>query len=498
MTNSGGGGVAASSFVSSTFRRLYAGEVILAAALVAWRIGDRSFWLDEAYTWSTVDRSAPSLISLTAREEAYQILHQLLLWPWARISTDEWWLRLPSAVAFVACVALVVAIGRRWFDPAVGLVAGALLALSGFAISLGQEARSYPFAMLFATAAVGAFVDANRNPSPRAQNRWIVLAALAVWMHGFAVFAIVAPVAVLGCFAPWSEQLPRWRRSLVRVACAVAVPLLLPLVQTDSGQVYSFVEDLSLRSVADVVFSVLGRSGAPAVVLGFASLLALGRLRAADGARAERAALWAVVAGPPVALGVASVVQPVLLDRYLVTVLPSLCLLIADLVVAFRVEQVRRAAIAVVVVAAAVGAVRWERGGPLEDWRGATRLLAERAAADDALVFSTDEGRIGVEYYVRPGSATARLATDGPEPAWPEGPWGGFRTGDQVPESLPDAVVRGLAAAGPARLWLVVAKSPRGTESRLVASFDGYAIASRHEFEGITVVLLHRGDTPQQ
>lgn len=484
----------ASPITSTSFRRLYAGEVILAAALVAWRLGDRSFWLDEAYTWSTIDRSAPSLIGLTARDEAYQILHQLLLWPWARVSTAEWWLRLPSAVAFVACVALVVAIGRRWFGPAVGLVAGALLALSGFALSLGQEARSYPFAMLFATAAVGAFVDANRNPSPRARTRWAVLAALAVWMHGFAAFAIVGPVAVLGCFAPWSEQWPRWRRSLVWVACATAIPVLLPLVQTDSGQVYSFVDDLSLRSVADVAFALLGRSGVPAVVLGIASLFAVGRLRATDGAVAERAALWAVVVGPPAALVLASLVQPVLLDRYLVTMLPSLCLLIADRVVAFRGEQVRRVATAAVIAAAAVGAVRWERAGPLEDWRGAAALLAGRSDADDAIVFSADEGRIGVEYYVRPGSAARLLAASGPEPAWPEGPWGEFRTGDQVPEQLPDDVVRGLAAAGPLRIWMVVAKSPVGTESRLVAAFDGYSIASRNEFAGITVVLLQRDE----
>ena len=41
----------------------------------------RSFWQDEGFTWSTVDRSFPALLSVMVRHEGYQILHALIEWP---------------------------------------------------------------------------------------------------------------------------------------------------------------------------------------------------------------------------------------------------------------------------------------------------------------------------------------------------------------------------------------------------------------------------------
>src|SRR5689334_7959951 len=75
-----------------------AGCTVLALVLGFWHLQRRSFWQDESFTWSTVDRGFPALVAVLVRHEGYQILHSLLEWPANKISSTVDGLRALSVL----------------------------------------------------------------------------------------------------------------------------------------------------------------------------------------------------------------------------------------------------------------------------------------------------------------------------------------------------------------------------------------------------------------
>jgi mannosyltransferase len=471
----------------SRFRLLLLAETLLAAAVVAYRLGARSFWLDEAYTWSTIDRPFGALVSLTARDEGYQILHQFVLWPWARVSTSEGWLRVPSALAFVATVPVIAFVGRRQFGAAAGAVAGALFAVHGFSISLAQEARSYPFATLFTIAALGTFVVALDARSARARRWWVATATLAVWSHGFAALAVGAPVLLLPMLARSAADRRAWRRPLIVAALLNAIPLLLPFAHTNTANDYAFLGEPSLRTVVDIGFTMLGRAGLAASVMGIGMIAAAWRWMSRAEHRNTRSVVWATILAPYLVLGAVSLIQPIWLDRYFAVTVPAICLVVAEVSIAWPRRWMSLTAIALVIIASAAGAVRATQRDAIEDWRGVSRSLRDQARTGDALLFSVDEERIAFEYYLRDDTTRDDL-----NPRWPAGPWGSFSTGDQGPTRLSLATARAALASRPPRVWVIDAKAPAASLDLIVAGLDGYQTSSTETFEGVRVLLLVR------
>ena len=479
-------------------RREVAAVGAVAFAVAMWGLGARSFWLDEAYTASTIDRSFPALVELTFRDEGYQIFHQWMLWPIAQVSTQEWWLRLPSAFAYVACVVTVGLVARRHLERRGAVLAAALVAANGFAILLAQEARSYPFAMVTAALAVGAFADSRalsaQGPAAagRARWRWCGWAVCTAWLHGFATLAAVAPIVVL---IPLFRRAPELRRHLVSVVAAtavgVALPLWLPLAHTNVRNDYEFLPDLSVRTVRDVAFAFFGRSGLLAVVVAL-GVLAAATVSVRDrAARSRLAPFWCAAVLPGVAIGLASVSQPILLDRYLAGSIPS-----AAILAAFGIRAIVQAwprgtvIVAVLVVAASAISVHKALTRPaLEDWRGATAELAALAEPGDALLTSVDEELVALEYSRRTTSI------DDIAVAWPVTEWGRFRTGDQGPTQLePDDAAAAIDALAddPPRIWIVDAKRDDAEVDLIVAALDEYDESFVRQHNGIRLLLLTR------
>src|SRR5690349_5103552 len=159
---------------------IVAGETLLALVLGTIGIGRREFFPDEAYTWSTIDRSFPALVRVIVKHEAFQVLHTVLLWPVNQVSSSSTWLRYPSVLFFAATVPAVYLLGRRLFDERAGLVAGLLLAANAFALQYAQEARSYAMALMLASYAAAALAREVTEPTRWSRPAWIVLSAAAV------------------------------------------------------------------------------------------------------------------------------------------------------------------------------------------------------------------------------------------------------------------------------------------------------------------------------
>ena len=125
--------------------------------------------------------------------------------PYAALgTTTEDTARLPFALAAVANVVLVYVLGRRLFSPEVGVAAGLLLAINGYALGLSRVAQYQSFVLLFMTLSFLAAYEFTVT----GRSRWLSVAAVScgAGMLAHYEFALVLP-AVLALIV-WG-----WRRS---------------------------------------------------------------------------------------------------------------------------------------------------------------------------------------------------------------------------------------------------------------------------------------------
>ena len=199
---------------------------VLAAIIRFYRLGHQGFWFDEATTALLVHFSPGKMLGLIPTSESTPPLYYCVAWVWARVfGYGEAGLRSLSAVAGVATVPVVYALGARLSSVRTGLIAAALAACNPLLIWYSQEARAYQLLVLLSAASLLAFTYVLERPSTRSAAAWSILSAAAVATEYFAIL-VVAPAAL------W--LLYRHRRSrVVQVAIAFVVLVglaLIPLV----------------------------------------------------------------------------------------------------------------------------------------------------------------------------------------------------------------------------------------------------------------------------
>jgi 4-amino-4-deoxy-L-arabinose transferase-like glycosyltransferase len=116
---------------------------VLATALRFYRLDGQSLWADEG---NSVALAGHSLAEITygAAYDIHPPLYYCLLHFWIQpFGPSEFTVRSLSAVIGSLLVGLTFLLGRRLFDPWVGLVAAFLSAISPFQVYYSQEARMY-------------------------------------------------------------------------------------------------------------------------------------------------------------------------------------------------------------------------------------------------------------------------------------------------------------------------------------------------------------------
>src|SRR5438132_4628348 len=97
-----------------------------------------------------------------------------------------------------------------------------------------------------------------------------------------------------------------------------------------------------------------------------------------------------------------SLLKPVFMNRFLIVVLPALCLLAAAGITQIRSEFVGAALAAGLVIGAAYGVNDFQRHGldqPDEEWRAATQYLLSEAKPQDGALFYSSQCRMPYEFY---------------------------------------------------------------------------------------------------
>jgi mannosyltransferase len=196
----------------------------LAVVLRLTTLGLQSYEFDEAATLYVIRGSFTDMLHGVARYESTPPLYYVLAWMWSQaFGTGEPGLRLLSAVAGVATVPVVYAVGRTLASHRIGLVAAAIVATNPYLVFYSQEARSYALYTLLSTAGLLCCVRAIQNPGTRTLGLWAAVSLAAIATHYFALFPWVGQVVVLAVFgAP--------RRLLARSVAAVglaSIPLVL-------------------------------------------------------------------------------------------------------------------------------------------------------------------------------------------------------------------------------------------------------------------------------
>jgi 4-amino-4-deoxy-L-arabinose transferase-like glycosyltransferase len=178
----------------------YVAVVLLALVLRLLALGRFSLGNDEIEEarWSRLPFG--ELLKVTALDGAHPPLEFLGQAAIERAHAPEWVRRVPSVLAGVATVALVVFLASRWFGEVAGLAAGVLLACSPIHVRYSQEVRPYAIGLFFLAMSLAALEEYRRRPSRTLALLWflgVMAASYTLYFAGLiARFASVSLIAL--------------------------------------------------------------------------------------------------------------------------------------------------------------------------------------------------------------------------------------------------------------------------------------------------------------
>ena len=288
-------------------------------------IGSRDMWHDEYATWTSSTLPWRQLVTLIHSYDFVIAPYYVVMHVWISVFGDGLTtLRMPSLLAMSVSAGLVALIGRRLFDPAVGLVAGLLFAVVPSTSRFGREARPYGFAMLGTLLATVALLRVLESPNTR-KWVWYSIALVGAGMAHIVAITVLFAHAVLVVHDVRDgkdAQLRHWVR-----AAAASVAALTPVVLIGSQQtrVIAWIQR-DAAAVRQLPGEVFGSGAVAAVVIGL-GLLVAARLLRSDRRAVQLLLTWAIV--PAVFCYLTFPLVHLFLSRYLLFTMPAWVLLAA-------------------------------------------------------------------------------------------------------------------------------------------------------------------------
>ena len=364
-------------------------------ALGSWELDRGSMWQDEAATFEVSQRTIPQILAMVHHVDVVHAAYYLAMHVWMSVGGGEVWMRIPSLVASGVSAGLVAALGTRLVNARVGLGAGLLFAATPLVSFYAQEGRS--FAIVCAAVLAGTYCLLRATTG----SHWwwvgyLVAMLLAVVLHEFAVLALVAHGVTLLAGRTRRRTSLWWGGAVVVCGLAVAPVALVSIRQ--SGQV-SWLTRPDLGTVGDVARAFFGTT--LWVLIPVLVLVGIGTtLPARRGGFRLAAVAVPLLVVPPGVLLVASQVQPLFHERYVLFAVAGVPLLAAagiERVVGrtVRGEAATRVAwVAMAVIPAAVFALQLPQHEHVRslasrnnDLAGAAAVVQRGARAGDAVIF---------------------------------------------------------------------------------------------------------------
>lgn len=385
------------------------GITLLAAGLRLLGVGEWSFWIDEAHTVRDVTKPLDEFwASHSSRYPlSYLILRGLLtILP----STSEGWLRLPFVFFGIASVPALAFVGRSLVGPRAALIAALLLAASPWHVYWSQNCRSYSMVLFFSLLAMGAYQFANQHRSLLFGVLSLALSVVAGLFHTSAYLLLAAQLGFAGLArltTTGSSKADAIRRPLERWLPWIILGTLLLLSPLLMGGLSYFQRAKPDFSLGHLVQTVVYLVRMPLILLaacGCALLMS----------RDDRSALFLMcwITAPLVVLGIAASAVVKVTAQYAFYTLPAFCLLAGYAATRFRVGEVRRVWIDLVlrsmpllIVLADMGGYAYlyytSQHGDRPNWRAAKDWI-EREPGRARLVLTTNGP--SMRYYLDPES----------------------------------------------------------------------------------------------
>lgn len=470
----------------------------LAAVLRFAILDQESLWFDEAFSVSVAQWNPLHVIfnltQIGLRSTDRNLFHLLLHYA-QLLSHSEYAIRGVSALSGVLTVLAVYGLGARLFGRQVGLLAALLMALSPMHLWYSREARGYALLTLLGVLAAYFMLRALADNKARSWLVYGLLAAGGVYTHSFGVL-VVGALNVFVVLWLLRRRLPRPATAGWLVAQVLLLAALLPFLSEFLGQPSSgwgawIGDKYGVPALKDLVTTVGVFSYSTAYdgnrwlrLLGLlvfavpclAALSALARdLRRRRLSAAGEAVLFVLIyLGVPIgALFAASQLTPLFLVRYLLPFLPAYVLLVSYGILALPRPHMRRFATVAVVLVMLPAIVAVYQGGQKENWRAGAAYVAQKARADDLIVFYDAYINIPFEFYYAGEGKTLLVSRFAPD------------------EELVSTAA--LITARYDRLWLVLSHADGAQLTRLVEARPGVRRTAERDFNGLQIVQYQVG-----
>ena len=168
--------------LTATFGRLFTVAAIclllIATGLRVYHLGRRSLWFDEALTANVSRGSLSQALEETRVRGSAPIVHPYILYLVERFGTSADDVRMPSLLASLMAVGMMLAMVRCKVTPAAALFAAAILATSASQVRYAQEVREYSLAVLYAAILIYSLLRWEATGSRDRHPSWLYTALL--------------------------------------------------------------------------------------------------------------------------------------------------------------------------------------------------------------------------------------------------------------------------------------------------------------------------------
>lgn len=382
---------------------------LVAAALLLYRLGEYSLWIDEIMTAHFTGGGFREMIGNVANDVHGPAFYSLL-WLTRQIADfSEFALRLPAALAAVATIPIVFLIAKECHEPRAGLWACILLTLNPFFMEFGREARPYSLSALLTAVSWLFFIRILHGHRGKA---WILYGAgsgLLLLTFYFGAL-VVLPQILYGLMA----RLARKKRMQLVSGWILAGLIFLPwlpvfvfqFLRNDVGIQRYFPFGIGWADVFRSIREPLWGAHSP-ISSNIATLLTVALIAAAGWMiwkRPQRRRKLGFFAGLALAVSFTAFVlictiKPLMISRYLTMLAPLLALFLGASLA--RIDQ--KAALAIFI--AYLLPSLWAYGNyldsmPRQDWRGAALILKQKAEPDDYIVARRLTGASMLKFYL--------------------------------------------------------------------------------------------------
>lgn len=462
---------------------------VIALVFDLYRLGAPSIWFDEAFSVELARQPLPLLWHIIFGLEPNMELYYLFLHFWLGLTTllglhpTEFVVRFPSAIFAALSTGVVFLWGRRFLNTTASVVGTALYLLNYLQLIYAQQTRAYSLQLLLTCVAWYALFSALTSTT-HARRWWIcytIATVLAIYTHLFSGLIVLAQlVAVVGIvLVPncWQDQARRQIKALLISLVVTAILIIPMLLVAREGAKTGWLPIPHTQDLVQLVYMLSGYHKLYLVALVACCALTIAvtiviatRLRPMMSTliRSEGAAqqqdttviTWSLLCWLIIPIVVSYVISHGSLrlfsDRYLVTIVPPLCLLMALGISMLR-WRLLRLILALGVIAIALTPVPlYYRSAQVEDWNSVTHWVQQQYREGDGLACydnSLQQGcQVSVQYYLDAYPSAAHFTADTLGPF----SWQAFESAN--PDAAVDPSVLAAFGAKHPRIFFIVGR----------------------------------------